>query len=442
MRTFGASLALALLGFAGVASAHGRPPALYALHVDRRDPSHLVAQATWGFAVSRDGGASWRWSCAAALGVDPRFEDPRIVLGYEGRILAATYDGVLVSDADGCLWAHDEGIGDRWTIDLRRDPSAPERLFAVTTDVLDRDRLYVSEDEGRSFAPWSEPLDEVLLDALFVAPSRPARVYVSADVPGLPAERQTMVLRSDDGGRSFTRLPFTDLAEDERALRVRAVGALDPEVVFAVALRVVGTELDAHRLLRSEDGGATFETVLRSERLADVLVSPDGETVVTGSATGGVFRSDDAGRTFARVNEGLPVTCLAAVAGELYACTLEVPAGLALARSADGGASWEPIVRLSQIDRMIECPRCSDVGATCPSWQPDVAFDLGLDGGPGVTVDPDGGLGRPRDASRPAECDGAPPPAGCACRTAARVGGAPWGLLLALRLRGRPRRAR
>ncbi len=449
LRALALSVVLSIVAVGPRAAAHARPATFNVVRVDPLDPDHLVAQATWGFAISRDGGATWRWSCAAVLGADPRFEDPDVVIGYEGRILASTFDGVQVSDADGCAWDFVPGeLSDRWVVDLVPDPSDPARIYAVTTDVAERDQLYVSADAGRTFTAHGPPEDELLLDALVIAPSRPERLYLSADIPGLPEDRQTLVLRSDDGGATFERLPFDGLGPDERFLRVRAVDPADPDVVFSVVVAATDAGLiDPHRLVRSEDGGATFTTVLEAPMLGDVAFGEDGATVFTGSRAGGVFRSDDGGRTFARVHPDLPVACLERVDGELRACTLQAMAGFAYARSADGGASWEPLISLSAIDTMIECPTCSDVGVACPPWLPDVAFDLGFDPGFPLELEPDGGVGLPRDAAVPFECGGPPPPSeGCACRASRHGRGSvpTWislALLLACSRRARRRRS-
>lgn len=420
MRSFVATLALLGLLVPAAALAHARPAVLNRVRVDRRDPRHLVAQATWGLAVSRDGGERWRWSCAAVIGVDPRFEDPVMLIGDEGRVLMATYGGLFVSDADGCDWSPVDGpVGERWVIDVVRDPSDPERLYAVTTDVLASDQLFVSEDEGQTWSERGAAAADLLLQSALVAPSASGRVYLSADIPGLPEDRRTLVLRSDDGGRTRTPIEFEGLVGDERLLRIAAVDPTDPDVLYARVVETGGAAIDPSRLVRSEDGGETWATVLEQTMLGDVVVAPDGATVWTGSRDGGVFRSDDGGRTFAAVHPDLPVTCLSLRDGALEACTDDARAGFALATSADRGATWTPTLELARVDEMVECPRCSGVGVACPGWLPDVSYDLGFDAGLDVEVEPDGGTGLPRDAGLPTECGGPPPPSdGCGCGVA------------------------
>ena len=428
-----------------IACAHARPPALNSFRIDRHDGDHFVAQATWGAAVTRDGGATWRWMCASVLGVDARFEDPSMRLGYEGRVLAGTLDGLLISDAAGCEWAPVPGeLGSTWVIDIGIDPSDPLVLYAVATDVTFGDQLYRSDDEGRSWSARGEAFEGVLLAGIQVAPSRPQRIYLSADVPGLPADRQTLVLRSDDGGLTYDRFRFVDLAPTERVVRIRAVDPRDPDVLYAVVFDAA-TVMDPHRLIRSGDGGETFETVLTAPQLGDVVIDETGQRVLVGSRLGGVFRSDDRGLTFAQVHPDLPVSCLRYAAGRLHACTDGRAAGFALATSDDWGQSWSPILRLDEIRELVPCPTCSGVGVVCPAWLPDVSFDLRFDAGLTVDLEPDGGVGLPRDSGLPPECGGPPAPdGGCGCRLTARSDHARWWLLLfsLVALRARVRRER
>ncbi|MCB9597611.1 MAG: hypothetical protein H6719_33140 [Sandaracinaceae bacterium] len=177
--------------------------------------------------------------------------------------------------------------------------------------------------------------------------------------------------------------------------------------------------------------------MLEAPQLGDGRIAPDGATVWTASRTGGVFRSTTAACRSRECTTTCRSSCLTLADGELRACTVQQMAGFALARSADLGATWEPLLRLEEIDELVECPRCSSVGIECPSWLPDVSYDLGFDAGLEVMLEPDGGIGLPRDSGVPFECGGPPPPPppmeGCACRAAKRSGpGGPLALVASL----------
>ena len=177
--------------------------------------------------------------------------------------------------------------------------------------------------------------------------------------------------------------------------------------LWAVMLHFAG-ELAPERLLRSEDGGETWTSPLALPQIGGVVATEGA--VLAGSRLGGLYRSEDGG-TFEALDPALPVTCLAALGGELWACTDRAVAGFGLARVVDGAV--EPALALSEIVDPVACPRCSTAGVVCPAWAPDVAYDLGQD----ASVPPgfgDGGTGAPRDAEIPAECR-PPGPPGCAC---------------------------
>jgi len=393
---------LALLAPAS-ALAHGRPPALQSLDAHPDAPETLVAQATWGLAVR--GGGDWRWLCAAAFGVDARSEDPAVIAGPDGALLVGTFDGLWRSPDGGCSWERPEArLADAFVVDVQRGPG--DLYYAVASDVAREDRLWRSRDGGRQWEVLSG-FGEVLVDRVRVAPSRPDRLYASGAIPARDGrERETFLLRSDDGGRSFERFPVP-FEPEERLLLLEAVDPVDPDALWAVMLHFAG-ELAPERLLRSEDGGETWTSPLALPQIGGVVATEGA--VLAGSRLGGLYRSEDGG-TFEALDPALPVTCLAALGGELWACTDRAVAGFGLARVVDGAV--EPALALSEIVDPVACPRCSTAGVVCPAWAPDVAYDLGQD----ASVPPgfgDGGTGAPRDAEIPAECR-PPGPPGCAC---------------------------
>lgn len=421
MRVASAVLFLVLTLRPGAALAHGRPPALHSLDAHPSTPDVLIAQATWGLAVR--GGGEWRWLCAAALGVDPRMEDPVIVAGPDGAILAGTFEGLWRSPDGGCTWERpSDDLRDVFAIDVRR--VGAETFLLVVSDVSMEDQLWRSEDGGLEWAPVGG-FGEVLVDRVRVAPSRPSRVYASGSIPAREGvERQTFLLRSDDGGRSFERVvvPFEP---GERLLRLEAIDRTDPELLWATMLHFSGEEAP-ERVLRSDDGGSTWTSPIAVPQVGGVLATGDG--VWVGSRLGGLHRAPD-GRAFVEVDPTLPVTCLAEIGGEVWACTDQARAGHGVVRVAPTQA---PLLSLSEITELVSCPRCSTSGVVCPAWAADVAYDLGRDASVPFG---DGGTGAPRDAGLPAECS---PQAGsgCGCRSAGRGAGSPaWLALLALILR-------
>ncbi|MCC6873268.1 MAG: exo-alpha-sialidase [Sandaracinaceae bacterium] len=427
----GVRTALLLLLCPSVAIAHGRPAALGRIVQDPSRPSRLVAQATWGLAISEDGGARWQWLCAAALGVDARNQDPPIAISGDGTILASTFDGLITSRDHACTWGTpSDALRDVYTIDVVRAPGPPERLLAISTGSIEPDTLWQSEDLGATFTPLATDFGQgVLLDQARVAPSRPGRIYLSAHIAGDVATRRVLLLSSDDGGASFQphALP---IAGTEWGGWILGVSPDDPDVVFVRVTHFDGEEVP-ERILRTRDGGTNWEEVLRLPYTGGMTYGPDGAILIA-SRRGGVHRSEDGGDSFRVVDATLALTCLHTIDGTIWACADNARSGYAIGRSQDG-VTFEPVATLSDIGALYACPSCSPAGYLCPHWLPDVIVDLHLDADlPDGYVVTEAGTGLPRDAAPPAECidasalDGgidagpASAAAGCGCRIAAR----------------------
>lgn len=401
------------------AAAHGRPAALGQLVASPEDPNRLVARGTWGLAISLNGGATWRWSCAAAYGVDARNEDPPLTVFRGGRLAVATFEGVFVSDGTGCDWGRPTGApANTFVIDVVRGASSDEGYLVATAFEVD-DRIFRTRDAGMSWQPVGDPIAGVLVDRIRAAPSDERIVYLSAAMPARAGEaREVFTLRSGDAGESFARRLFA-LEPGETNLLLEGVDAADPSRLYARVTHF-GGELEPERVVRSIDGGDSWETILRIPDVGGVVFDADGALFV-GSRLGGVHRSSDGGDTFEQVSS-LTARCLMASEGSLWLCNDEAVDGRALSRSSDSGGSFAPVVKLREIVELLPCPACSEVGYTCPAWSPDVAFDLGLDAGVDAGFS-DAGTGAPRDAEAPALCladGGTSPtaPSGCACRAA------------------------
>lgn len=413
-------VALAVMAPGAIVQAHGRPPSFQSIRVDPTDDQHLVAQATWGLATSRDGGASWQWTCAAAYDVDPRMEDPRVRFDAAGTLLLATFNGLHASD-DGCEFREGgptEPAFAGWplAVDLAPDGS----LYVTTTVSFAPDELWRRDADGTWAVIASVGTEQDLIDTLLVAPSEGSRVYLGGGSVRLEdRSRRLAVEVSDDGGRTFRRTPIERLGE-EYSVHLLAADPADPDTVWGVVRHFDGEDLP-ERVIRSTDGGASFSQRLALAQVRSILVR--GDEVWVGGALGGLHRSRDRGETFELLSEAR-VRCLSEVGERVMICGdptgEETVPPFALA-AWDEGAGLEPVLALSEVVQMRACPRCSHVGITCPAWLPDIVLDLELDpeeaGFEGMLPDPDAGTGGPRDAGLPFECGGPPPPAsdGCGC---------------------------
>jgi hypothetical protein len=243
-------------------------------------------------------------------------------------------------------------------------------------------------------------------------------------------ERRALFFRSDDAGRTYTETQIP-LEGEERNLHVLAVDPTNPDRVLVRVVRLV-TDTVPERLLVSEDGGETFETAASLLEITGLAFSDDGSQVWVGGWDGAFLRSDEGGAagTFVPVvgQEDLRVRCLtyrpgaSPGTGELWICADELRYDYALGVSTDGGSTIENRWGFADVRIDTGCPACSAVGGICPTYWPDVVFDLGLpDEGPAFDAGVcdagpfDGGA---LDAGNGAEVE---PPTGCGCRAQRRA---------------------
>jgi hypothetical protein len=174
------------------------------------------------------------------------------------------------------------------------------------------------------------------------------------------------LFRSDDGGDDFI-----EATRDFAGGYVAYIAWVDPAAPDTLLVRA---DLDPNGalLLRSDDGGTTFRTLLRSSAaLIGVAAAPGAHTLwASSSAAGeGIRRSEDGGRTWVSVRSSLEPRSLRFSRGILYATTNETTAGTSFACSTDGGDTFTPMLVWTQLRGPERCPANSLVRRQCtPSW--------------------------------------------------------------------------
>lgn len=276
---------------AGQASANGRFPRAQRLLEDPRNPDRLILTATYGLLVTADRGASWRYVCEAAYGERDLSVDALTALSVEGALLAGIYSGVSRAERDACDFRRTLGQNNREAVpDFALSVSVPGRALAIMValpaDAEPYSQLYRSDDDARTWQPVGERLPDVMHTPLTidVAPSDAARIYLS----GLGADDAGVLLRSSDGGESFETLPIpTDGASFEYPY-IAGVDADDPDRLYVRTdfwhydpETSSATARDA--LLYSDDAGASFSELVRaSGKLLGFAFSPDGSELLIG----------------------------------------------------------------------------------------------------------------------------------------------------------------
>jgi photosystem II stability/assembly factor-like uncharacterized protein len=250
---------------------------------------------------------------ARAFAVNP--VDSRVV--YVG-----TQDGPYRTTDAGGRWER-VGFPDR-NVDvyaITYHPTRPNVMYCGAAPVA----LYRSEDGGETWqrlpganAPGNCDMDfPVRIIRIAIDPSRPDDVYLALEVDG--------VIRSEDGGESFNNIsaPLVKLAEQPHlkskiGSSMNAEGMLDSHAIV-VSAAAAGTPILAVRmgLFRGDDRGESWSDMQigRFSPLTyarDVCVSPHDPRVLYAclssaarSDDGTLYRSDDVGASWRRIDHGI-----------------------------------------------------------------------------------------------------------------------------------------
>jgi photosystem II stability/assembly factor-like uncharacterized protein len=187
------------------------------------------------------------------------------------------------------------------------------------------------------------------------------------------------VRRSDDGGRTFVRLPWT--ASDSRC--AEPVVTTDFPTVDAGYLL-----LNDGSVLRTSDAGRTWSrrtavpgtpAVLAAAAPTDLAFTTD-KTGVAATSAGELYRTTDGGDSWTLVNvHALPVR-------DVHFVTAAVgfaAADDALLRTDDGGATW---LKLASGNLRLTSIRCADVLTCLATTQSGQALMRSIDGGLTLTA--------------------------------------------------------
>jgi hypothetical protein len=433
MRSLAVAAVLAVA--AGPAHADGGPPQTLGIAFLRGDPHSLYAMTNYGVIVSRDDGCTFRWICEANIGFNSNDYIPSFAVTEGGAILVATYRGLRASHDGGCTF--EDAPGPVWGIAVQSVAVAPGGNVWVTSAESGRTNdVFVSKDGARTFTARGLASDAIMWRTVAIAPSDPARVYVT----GLEYPNTAHLRRTDGTGWAVS--PLTGIVLGRYGiLAVAAIDPVDPDVVYVV---VEDFAPAGDRLYRSTDGGTTFTEVLSvvspnpgfTAHIGDVLAR-DGQVYVTTRlkdnerpriSGGPVYRSSDRGGSFAVLDGAPQLMCLgAAPDGSLVGCGANwEPDYMAVARF--DGASWSKVWRWVELAGALECAPGTGGARFCDDLWSTVDIDL-MTSGPAC-----GPLARDAGVDQPKAKD-----PGCCSGSASQPSGLIWAFVLGFWLRRRKR---
>jgi hypothetical protein len=149
-----------------------------------------------------------------------------------------------------------------------------------------------------------------------------------------------------------------------------------------------------------------------------------------GDEAGGVYRSTDGGGSFIDVSPATAVSCLDFAQGTLFGCTPGLAEQNTLVTWSDVRQTFDGVVALSNVTRLVECNPDADVANQCAAawveWRRDILMlpqtlpdagrpPTGTGGFPGIPPRPDAGAPVPSpEAGTDPLTPGAPPDASAA----------------------------
>ena len=294
------------------------------------------------YVVSRIGGSGvWRSTDSGATWVVGSGLPPSLSLGavvVDPSAPATVYAGasfpgpaqVFKSTDGGATWNATGSAPRGEAVQLLAwDPAVPGTLLAGT---LVGGGLSASTDGGTTWTPRDRGLANVLMTSVVPHPADSATVYAASDDGG--------VWRSTDRGASWEKLDPTGPLAD-RAVTALALDPSTPGTLYAGAN--AGSAGDM--IWRSTDGGTGW--TLASAGLPanstplDLLVNPGAPGTVYAGIDAGLFRSTDAGATWAQAGPGGTANSLALHPAQPARPFLGSSVGLY--RSTDWGATWAPV---------------------------------------------------------------------------------------------------
>lgn len=216
--------------------------------------------------------------------------------------------------------------------------------------------VYKSVDGGGSWQHLG--LDATSqISKIVVHPRDPDIVYVGAQGNPWAATPERGVYRSLDGGETFERVLFVD---DDTGVSALSMDMTNPLIVYAAMWDHRRTPWDVESggpgsgLYKTTDGGATWTEL--TEGLPELMgntgisvsrANPDRVWAMIEAVEGGVYRSDDAGKTWKQVNDDPGIRDRGWYYTHIFADPVNENTVYVLAasmvRSVDGGVTFEGV---------------------------------------------------------------------------------------------------
>jgi photosystem II stability/assembly factor-like uncharacterized protein len=379
------------------ARANGAFPDEMSIHFPASAPHRILLATNFGLAVSEDDGATWRYACEPYVTGSQAYASLYQVAS-DGAVLATS--GLLTRSADvGCTWTPAAGDYVSGTIftDAFPDPNDASFVLATVNNAAGS-AIHSSHDGGRTFGPPLYTSADILRS---IEISRSARgvFYATLLHPAAGSDPgRALLLRSTDSGAHWSTTVIS--APPGTEPRIAAVDPVDSNVVY---LRLLSATSDAIAI--TTDGGATVPPpalMLPGEFLSSFLRADDG-SLYAGTAGGRLYVRRRGETSFA-MQAGPRLRCLGQRQGtsRIFACGDMFLDSFSVGYSDDGGRTFQPLMKLTQLAGLLTCP---SVQNACAAHWAVLQQTLGI----GAPVNRDGGSPSPPPSVGGSHCSGVGP---------------------------------
>jgi len=214
-------------------------------------------------------------------------------------------------------------------------PESPEKEHLYTFYVAGRNGgLWKTTNNGTTFKPIFDDQDIFSIGDIALAPSEPQTVWVGT---GEHATARSSywgdgVYKSLDGGETWKHM---GLKETHHIGRV-VIHPKNPDIVYIAAMGHLFSPNKERGVYKTEDGGETWEKVLYiNERVGvvDLALNRQNPDVLyaaayekdrfpwhfeAGGEESGIYRTEDAGKTWKRLSKGLPQGKIGRIGLDIY----------------------------------------------------------------------------------------------------------------------------
>ena len=244
--------------------------------------------------------------------------------------------------------------------------SNPDLIFIGTGEtcirgnIMPGDGVYRSRDGGDTWEPVGFS-DSHAISKIRIHPTNPDIIFVASFGKYSAPSEERGVFKSTDGGDSWRRVLYRN---DETGAIDIAIDRNNPDVMYAALWEAYRKEYQMSSggpgsgMFKSTDGGETWTEMTRNPGMPqEGLVGRIGLAVSGANSDrvyalfenddGGLFRSDDAGATWERVNEDRAIRQRAFYYTHVFADPVDEDVvymqNTSFFRSSDGGVTYETI---------------------------------------------------------------------------------------------------